>query len=150
MFMVDLLLFLFADFMKYGRHQPNTIMLKVLVLFDFFLFSSALVLDQNAVNNVFYELDNINTNEVQPVIQYLDKFDKSKSPVNRDDFKDYVIIKAKRKIFDISPYVMMRQLDDVKYMVLWLNLYCEMHPDCNKKTLNKELQKVSYYYFTSD
>lgn len=115
------------------------------------------MLNSNDENYILNKLDNINTNEDRPEIHLLDKNaddnsakqnygtinpEKFKYSVFKDDFKDYVIIKAKRKLFDVSPYVMMRQLDDIKYMVLWLNLYCEMHPDCNKKTLNEELQKV--------
>lgn len=141
-------------------------MINNFVLCFFFAISSALVLNSNDGNNLFYELDNINANEDRPEIhnsqtstdghgvkQNYDVINPEnlKYPVNKDDFKDYVIIKAKRKVFDMSPYVMMRQLDDIKYMVLWLNLYCEMHPDCNKKTLNEELRKVrnDHYFILS-
>lgn len=157
MFKVYLLLFSFSDLFKYGHYMPIAIMINNFVVCFFFAVSSGFVLNNNDVNNVFYDLDNIDTNENRPEIHYLQKsaddhdvklsydvinFDNLKYPINEDGFKDYVMIKAKRKLMDMSPYVMMKQLDDVKYMVLWLNLYCEMHPDCNKKTLNEELRKV--------
>lgn len=136
-------------------------MINNFVLCIFFAISSALVLNSNDLNNIFYTLDDNNTNEDRPEIHNLQKSadnpgvkqnyakikpENLKYPVNKDYFRDYVIIKAKTKLFDMSPYVMMRQLDDIKYMILWLNLYCEMHPDCNKKTLNEELYKVRNEY----
>lgn len=131
-------------------------MLNNFVLCLFFAISSGLVLNSNDVNNIFYELDNINTNEDKPEINYLQKpgddhevkqnygvmNSNNVNPANKDDFKNYVIVKAKSKLIDMSTYMMMRQLDDIKYMVVWLNLYCEMHPDCNMKILNEELHKV--------
>lgn len=141
----------------------TTIMLNNFVLCLFFAVSGGLVLNSNDVNNIFYELNNINTDEEKPEIHYLQKstdnlgvkqnydvmnFENLKYTVNKNDFNDYVIVKAKRKLIDMSPYMMMRQLDDIKYMVVWLNLYCEIHPDCNKKILNEELHKVrNEYYF---
>ncbi|KAL0839544.1 hypothetical protein ABMA28_016238 [Loxostege sticticalis] len=49
--------------------------------------------------------------------------------------------KSKQKTIDIGPYALIQRLDEMKYMVLWLNLYCGMHPDCDKIKLNEELLK---------
>lgn len=61
------------------------------------------------------------------------------------DGKEYVIIKSEKEAFDVIPYGLVQHLDKIKYMVLWLNLYCEMHPDCDKSVLDEELRKVSAY-----
>lgn len=71
-----------------------------------------------------------------------DKFD----AYDMEDGKNYLIIKSKKEAIDVVPYGLVQRLDKIKYMILWLNLYCEMHPDCDKSVLDEELRKVSHNY----
>ncbi|RVE45720.1 hypothetical protein evm_009628 [Chilo suppressalis] len=59
-----------------------------------------------------------------------------------NNVQDFVIIKSKVKTIDLGPYTLIRKLDEIKYMMLWLNAYCDGHPDCNKSKLNEELRKM--------
>lgn len=62
-----------------------------------------------------------------------------------ENTKNYVIIKSKKEaIINVVPYGLVQRLDKIKYMILWLNLYCEMHRDCDKSVLDEELRKVRF------
>ncbi|KAL4708785.1 hypothetical protein ACJJTC_011749 [Scirpophaga incertulas] len=59
-----------------------------------------------------------------------------------ENMNDHVIIRSKPESFQIVPFALIRKFDEIKYMILWLNLYCSEHPDCDKVKLNEELRKV--------
>ncbi|XP_028159333.1 uncharacterized protein LOC114352075 isoform X2 [Ostrinia furnacalis] len=97
----------------------------------------------------------LNSLLLKPAIRYFDKSEineisndyvyKVSSPSDIDEAEnnnENFMIKAKPKPIDIGPYNLIQRLDEMKYMVLWLNLYCGMHPDCDKKKLNEELQRM--------
>lgn len=108
-------------------------------------------LKQSSSKPAFQFIDNSEYNEISD--NYIYAFISSK----KDDYrafidknmnlKDYVFIKAKAQPFELGPYELIQKLDEIKYMILWLNLYCSMHPDCDKKELNKELKNVSIILF---
>lgn len=132
-------------------------MLKKIILICFLtIFSHGLVIKNNDDLKNFYDVDNMQKAE-QPLILQVrnnnkDKMDYkiilSKDPLDNLDIEaneespNYVVIKSKMQAVDVIPYSLIQRLDKIKYMVLWLNLYCEMHPDCDKSVLNAELKKV--------
>lgn len=134
-------------------------MFKVLaVICSVVVLSHELVLktpDEDIIKS-FYEIEKVEKLEEQPIIirhiknknsnvmQYKivapnDKFE----DYDMADGKNYLIIKSKKEAIDVVPYGLVQRLDKIKYMILWLNLYCEMHPDCDKSVLDEELRKVS-------
>lgn len=134
-------------------------MFKVLaVICSVVVLSHELVLktpDEDIIKS-FYEIEKVEKLEEQPIIirhiknknsnvmQYKivapnDKFE----DYDMADGKNYLIIKSKKEAIDVVPYGLVQRLDKIKYMILWLNLYCEMHTDCDKSVLDEELRKVS-------
>lgn len=136
----------------------------VVVFLYCFAFSSQGLVLQKAVEDLtnFYEVDTIKDSDERPIIDYLkESEDKSELayiilvPKNSQEYKilrdksenynKYVIIKAKPKLLDLEAYSLVDRVDKSKQMVMWLNVYCQMHPDCDKNKLNEELMKVRPY-----
>lgn len=105
-----------------------------------------------------YKIEKVGTSDESPII--IRQFHNRNSKVlqykiispddqfnayNMEDTKNYLIIKSKKEAIDVVPYGLVQRLDKIKYMILWLNLYCEMHPDCDKSVLDEELRKVSCF-----
>lgn len=138
-------------------------MLKYLVIFCAFVILSQEVILKKTEDDVknYYRIEDIGTSDNIPIIiREINQEDsthynyKIVLPVDNnndyvDDFKDYVIIKSKKRTIDV-PYTLIKRLDKIKYMILWLNLYCNTHPDCDKSALNAELKKVSKIIFLFD
>uniref|UniRef100_A0A2A4JTH6 Uncharacterized protein n=1 Tax=Heliothis virescens TaxID=7102 RepID=A0A2A4JTH6_HELVI len=129
-----------------------------------FAFSCRGLVLQKAVEDLtnFYEVDTIKESNEQPIIDYLKNSEGQSElayivlvPKDSQDYKvlldksenynKYVIIKTKPKLLDLDAYSLVQRVDKSKQMVMWLNLYCEMHPDCNKNKLHEELMKVRPY-----
>lgn len=134
----------------------------VLILYGSIL-SHGLIL-QKSVRDLtnFYEVDTVKEFDERPVTDYLKKNEDNSDlsyiilvPKNSQDYKillgkseadnKYVIIRSKPKLLELGPYSLIQRLDKSKHMVMWLNLYCEMHPDCDINKLKEELMKVRPY-----
>lgn len=112
----------------------------------------------------FYSIDTLRTTEDHPVFDLVKTSESSKfrnripeeaqdynaflSKAYVENFNKYVIVKAKKKSLEVEPYLN-HNLELIKtkrnYMMMWLHMYCDLHPDCNKKILNQEMKKVYPY-----
>lgn len=143
-------------------------MFKIVILFLAFSVVNNHVLIPKSFNDYYFSLKPLTS---KPMFRYVDNSEYNAIPdnyvykfvtPNKEDYdvivdkdiniKDYVVVKSKNQPLDLGPYDLIRRLDEIKYMVLWLNLYCSTHPDCDKMKLNEELKKVSsvilfYSYF---
>ncbi|KAH9640981.1 hypothetical protein HF086_015077 [Spodoptera exigua] len=142
----------------------DNIVLIIVLLYCFGFSSHGLVLQKPLENSDpeanFYEVDITNESDQRASLDYL-KNSKGNTelalvvlvPKDSQDYKvvleknehydKYVIVKTKPKLLDLEPYSQ-HHVDKHKankQMVMWLNLYCDMHPDCDKNKLNEELRK---------
>lgn len=131
--------------------------IKLIVLYS--CLSHGLVL-RPASNDLanFYEVDAIKSYDESPIIHLLtDTTDNSKpshvifASKDIEDYKillrNYILDMPKIKLLDIDAQVIINGLKkaDNNKMVTWLNMYCEMHPDCDEDKLKEELRKVRPY-----
>lgn len=154
------------------RRNQKTVMdnliLVVVLLYCFGFSSQGLVLQKPAEDSDpqanFYEVDIPNESDQRTSLDYL-KNTKGNTelalivlvPKDNQDYKvvleknehydKYVIVKTKPELLDLEPYTQhhVDKHNANKQMVMWLNLYCDMHPDCDKNKLNEELRKVRPY-----
>ena len=136
----------------------------IVVFLSCFAFSSQGLVLQKAVEDLtnFYEvdtikesddrlfLDNLKNSEDKSELAYIVLVPKASQEYKllqdkSEDYSKYVIIKTKPKLLDLDAYSLVPRVDKSKRMVMWLNMYCEMHPDCDKNKLNEELMKIRPY-----
>lgn len=148
------------------RRYEDTVMdnlVYIVVFLSYFAYpNQGLVLQKAVEDTNFYEVDTIKESDDRPLLDYF-KNSEDKSELayivlmpkdsqeykvlldNSEDYSKYVIIKTKPKLLDLDPYSLVPRVDKSKQMVMWLNVYCEMHPDCDKNKLNEELMKIRPY-----